>query len=75
MKFAIFLINRAHRNNFPHGNYEEFILALNTVVSVKGITKLAKKAHLGRESLYKTLDTATKPRFETILKILNALDI
>lgn len=38
------------------------------------MNELAKKAGIQRESLYQTL-SSSKPRFETIRKILNALNI
>ncbi|QQF76666.1 putative addiction module antidote protein [Histophilus somni] len=57
-----------------NGNDEEFIQALNTVARAKGMNELANKANIGRESLYQTL-SSKKPRFETVRKILNALNI
>ncbi|MBN6064027.1 addiction module antidote protein [Aggregatibacter actinomycetemcomitans] len=53
---------------------EEFIKALNTVARAKGMNELAKKSGISRESLYQTL-SSNKPRFETIRKILRALNI
>ncbi|RZN57500.1 addiction module antidote protein [Avibacterium paragallinarum] len=40
----------------------------------RGMTELAKQTGLGRESLYKTLSKGSKPRFETIQKILAAFN-
>ncbi|MBF0785508.1 putative addiction module antidote protein [Muribacter muris] len=57
-----------------NGTDEEFIQALNHIARAKGMNELAKKAGIGRESLYQTL-SSSKPRFETICKILNALNI
>lgn len=57
-----------------NGSDEEFIQALNTVARAKGMNELAKKAGIGRESLYQTL-SSSKPRFETIRKILTALNL
>ncbi|ARU64462.1 putative addiction module antidote protein [Histophilus somni] len=57
-----------------NGNDEEFIQALNTVARAKGMNDIAKKAGIARESLYQTL-SSNKPRFETVRKILNALNI
>jgi probable addiction module antidote protein len=39
------------------------------------MTELAQKTGLSRESLYKTLNGVTKPRYESIQKILAALNI
>ncbi|HDV7285073.1 TPA: putative addiction module antidote protein [Mannheimia haemolytica] len=56
------------------GTDEEFIQALNTVARAKGMNELAKKAGIGRESLYQSL-SSSKPRFETIRKIISALNL
>jgi probable addiction module antidote protein len=40
-----------------------------------GITQLAKDSGLGRESLYKALTPGAKPRYDTILKLLQALGV
>ena len=41
----------------------------------KGMSQIAEKTGLGRESLYKALDENAHPRFETIFKVLNAMGI
>ncbi|HDL1112868.1 TPA: putative addiction module antidote protein [Mannheimia haemolytica] len=56
------------------GTDEEFIQALNTVARAKGMNELAKKAGIGRESLYQSL-SSSRPRFETIRKIISALNL
>jgi len=38
----------------------------------KGMTQIAKDTGLGCESLYKTFQTGAKPRFETVMKVLNS---
>ena len=57
------------------GNQDEFLEALNDVARAIGIADLAKQTGLGRESLYKTLSKGSKPRFETIQKILGAFNL
>jgi probable addiction module antidote protein len=55
---------------------ELFLLALRNVAEAQGgMTKLAQKAHLGRESLYKTLSPAGNPEFRTLLAIVEALGL
>lgn len=39
------------------------------------MTQLAKDADLGRESLYKALTAGAKPRYDTLLKLLQALGV
>ncbi len=56
-------------------NPNVFLTALSDVAKARGMTKLANDAGIGRESLYKTLAAGTKPRFETIQKIINALGV
>lgn len=57
------------------GDHDELIRALGYVAKAKGIALVAKKSGLGRESLYKVFATGSRPRFETIFKVLQALDL
>lgn len=54
---------------------QEFMKALETVARAKGITELVQKTGLSRESLYKMLNGVTKPHYESIQKILAALNL
>jgi probable addiction module antidote protein len=54
------------------GDMEEAKRALGYVAKAKGMTAIAEQTGLGRESLYKTLKPETKPRFDTMLRILHA---
>lgn len=65
----------AYLNEAMQESTEAFITALNDVARAKGMTELAKKTGLGRESLYKTLNGKTKPQLESIQKILSALNL
>jgi probable addiction module antidote protein len=56
-------------------NPDVFLAALRDVARARGITQLARDAGLGRESLYKALSPGAKPRYDTILKLLNALGV
>lgn len=56
-------------------NPDIFLAALGEVAKARGVAQLAKDTGLSRESLYKTFSPGTKPRFETILKITNALGV
>ncbi|AGI31712.1 TPA: putative addiction module antidote protein [Mannheimia haemolytica] len=57
------------------GDQDEFLEALNDVARARGMAELAKQTGLGRESLYKTLAKGSKPRFDTIQKILGAFNL
>lgn len=52
-----------------------FLAALADVAKARGMTQLAKETGLGRESLYKTLSSGAKPRFDTVMKITKALGV
>ena len=49
--------------------------ALGTVARAKGMTEVARKTGLSRESLYKALSVEGNPEFATILKVMSALDL
>jgi probable addiction module antidote protein len=49
--------------------------ALNTVARARGMTELARTAGVGRENLYNALKPGAKPRFETILKLMDAMGL
>jgi len=57
------------------GDSDELIRAIGHVAKARGMTQIAKDTGLGRESLYKALSAGAKPRFETILLVLRALNI
>lgn len=54
---------------------DAFLVAVSDVAKARGITEVAARAGLGRESLYKTLKSGALPRFETVRRLLAALDV
>lgn len=54
---------------------ELFAHALGVVARARGMSKVAKKAGLSRESLYKALSSAGNPQFATILSVIKALGL
>ncbi len=57
-------------------NDPDFLLqALNDVARARGMSNIAALSGLGRESLYKALSPGAKPRFDTIMKVMQALGI
>ena len=56
-------------------DHDLFLIALNDVAKAKGIAGLAEATGLNRVSLYKTLSPGAKPRFDTIMKITEALGV
>lgn len=57
------------------GDSDELLRAIGHIAKARGMTQLAKDTGMGRESLYKALAPGAKPRFDTVLKVLNALGI
>lgn len=52
-----------------------FLMAVSDVAKARGITEVASRADLGRESLYKALKSGAMPRFDTVRRLLAALDV
>lgn len=51
------------------------VAVLGDIARAKGMTQIAKKTGLGRESLYKALSAQGNPEFSTIVKVINALGL
>jgi len=49
--------------------------ALGTVARALGMSQVARKAGLSRESLYKALSPEGNPEFDTVLRVMNALGL
>ncbi len=49
--------------------------ALGDIARAQGMTQVARKAGLSRESLYKALSGDRAPGFDTILKVIGALGL
>jgi len=54
---------------------DAFLMAVRDVAKARGIASVAARAGLGRESLYKTLRPGASPRFDTVRRLLAALDV
>lgn len=57
------------------GDSDELIRAVGYVAKSRGMSQIAKDSGLGRESLYKAFATGAKPRFDTVLKVMQALGV
>jgi len=49
--------------------------AVSTVARARSMSELAEASGLGRESLYKALKLGSKPRYDTVMKVLSALGV
>ena len=57
------------------GDMDELLEAIGNIAKAKGISQKAADTGLGRESLYKTFQSGSKPRFETVMKVLRSLGV
>lgn len=54
------------------GDQEVFLLALRDLAEARGMTALAKKANLNRESLYRMLSDKGNPQLSSLTAILSS---
>ena len=60
---------------FEDGDPELIGHALGAVTRSKGMTEIARRTGLGRQSLYKALSPEGRPEFATVLKVVRALGL
>jgi len=72
-EYAAIYLNEALMDEDP----KVFLVALKDVADArgKGISNLAKKTHLNRESLYRTLSRQGNPRLDNLCTILGSLGL
>ena len=58
-----------------NGDPAAIAVALGNIARAKGMTEIARKTGLGRESLYKALSPEGNPEFATVLKVIRALGL
>lgn len=77
-ELAVEYLNNALRESLK-GDEESvallFVALQNVIQANGGFTKIAKKAGLGRSSLYKTVSMNGNPEFRTIAALTNALGL
>jgi probable addiction module antidote protein len=56
-------------------NPDVFLSAVGHVAKARGMSEIAAKSGLGRESLYKAFSPGAKPRYETVQKVLTSLGV
>lgn len=56
-------------------NPDVFLSAVSNVAKARGMTVIAESTGLGRESLYKAFAPGSKPRYETVLKVLRSFGV
>ncbi|MCB1115235.1 MAG: putative addiction module antidote protein [Chlamydiia bacterium] len=76
--FAVAYLNEALSESLKGDEESQqlFLVALRNVADAQGgIGALAKKAHVGRESLYKTLSGTGNPKWHTLVSLVIALGL
>ncbi len=56
-------------------NPDVLLTAIRDIARARGMTQLARDTGLGRESLYKALAPGSRPRYDTILRVVHALGV
>ena len=57
------------------GSQEAFLLALRDVAEAHGMSDVARKAHLNRESMYRMLSKRGNPRLSSLATLLEELGL
>ena len=57
------------------GNPDVFLAAIGNVAKSRGMSAIADSTGLGRESLYKAFAPGAKPRYDTVLKVLQSFGV
>jgi probable addiction module antidote protein len=60
---------------FEEGDTTLIAAALGDIARAQGMTEVARRAGLGRESLYKALSTDGNPELATVMKVMEALGL
>jgi probable addiction module antidote protein len=71
MEFAAEYLNAALEEN----DETAFLTALKNVVEAQGMSKIARKAHLNRENMYRMLSENGNPRFSNLMSLVNSLGL
>jgi probable addiction module antidote protein len=60
-------------NETPEMNVEDLLTALQDLIKLEGVTKVANRTKLNREHLYKAISVKGNPTLHTVSKIVNEL--
>ena len=58
-----------------NGDPDVFLAAVGNVAKARGMSAIAESTGLGRESLYKAFAPGAKPRYDTVLKVLQSFGV
>jgi probable addiction module antidote protein len=71
IEFATEYLNAALEEN----DEAAFLTALKNVVEAQGMSKIARKANLNRENMYRMLSENGNPRFSNLMSLVNSLGL
>ncbi len=71
IEFATEYLNAALEEN----DEAAFLTALKNVVEAQGMSKIARKANLNRENMYRMLSEKGNPRFSNLMSLVNSLGL
>jgi probable addiction module antidote protein len=60
---------------FQEGDAALIAAALGDIARARGMTEVARRTGLGRESLYKALSMNGNPQLDTVLRVMDALGL
>ncbi|OUR61473.1 putative addiction module antidote protein [Colwellia sp. 39_35_sub15_T18] len=52
-----------------------FVTALGQLVKLHGVTSVAEQSGLNRESMYKTFNGKSQPKWDTVVRVLKTLNV
>jgi len=60
---------------FSDGDAAFVLRAIGTAARARGMGDVARQAGVSRENLYRSLNGETRPEFDTVLRVLDALGL
>ena len=63
------------KTTLEEGDTELLMMAIGNVAKARGMTEIAKKTDLNRQNLYKALSGKGAPKFDTVVKVLQAFGL
>jgi len=67
--------NLGDYRSLEEGDTDLLMVAIGNVAKAKGMTEIAQKADLNRQNLYKALSGNGAPKFDTVVKVLQAFGL
>lgn len=68
-------INEFLMDCYQNEDPNTFVTALGQLVKLHGVTSVAGQSGLNRESMYKTFNGKTQPKWDTVVRVLKTLHV